>query len=181
MKPILVPAVLALSLLSSVAAHAENYAGVSVGRSDQKFNTPSYFDESDTAFKLYGGHKFNRHFGVETGYVFHGKSESRLSDWEASTKASSLYAAGTATLPLTEKFAVTGKLGIAYSRVTFDNPYVSGLSYKHGGPMAGIGASYVFSPTLAGVVEFEHFRKPLRNDWGTNEINSLTVGVRQTF
>lgn len=182
MKPISIPAALVLTLLSSVTVHAaENYAGVSVGRSDQKFNMPSYVDESDTAFKLYGGHKFNRHFGVEAGYVMHGESKSHLPGYQASTKASSLYLAGTATLPLTEKFAVTGKLGIADNHVQYNNPYSEKVTVSHTGVMGGIGASYAFTQTIAGVVELEHFRKPLKHGRGTNEITSLTMGVRKSF
>lgn len=177
MKPFLIPAVLALTLLSPLA-QAENYVGLNVGRSEQQFNTAPKFDDHAAAWKLYGGYNFTRNIGVEAGFAAHGKAELGY----ATSRASSLYVAATATLPLTEQFSLSGKVGVADNRTKFDYVEFGNTgTYAQAHGMAGVGASYKFAPSLSAVVEYEHFGKAVRQYGYNMKLNTVSVGVRKSF
>lgn len=178
-------AALAITLLSPLAAYAENYAGASIGRSEHKFDWTDD-DASATSFKLYGGHNFTRNFGVEAGYAAHGKWSMTNGDFGASTRVASLYVAATATLPVTEQFSLTGKLGVADNRMKYRNSHAgqagyTSPTYTRTHAMAGIGASYAFAPGLAGVVEYEHFGKTSTGGGNHMKVHSLSLGLRKSF
>ena len=78
-----------VSLAFGAAAHAEVtpgfYVGASIGQGTVKVDSVD-FDESDTAFKVFGGYSFNQHFAIELAYFDGGDAEmslgkGRLSEW----------------------------------------------------------------------------------------------------
>ena len=68
---------MALGLIAMPALAADDqgfYAGAGVGQmsvdSDTDLDgTPLSFDDSDTAFRIFGGWQFNENFGLEAGYI----------------------------------------------------------------------------------------------------------------
>lgn len=186
MKTFFNPALLALTAAFAAAvpftAHAENYVGLSVGKSEQKLSAGEFkFDKRDTAWKVYGGHKFNETFGVEAGFVSHGEVRRTIAAGEWNSDASTVYVAATATLPLAGGFSLTGKLGIADNRQKYGSGGWESPTSVTTKAMAGVGASYKFTPTVSGVVEYEHFGK-VYNYYGTSiKANTLSLGVRKSF
>jgi OOP family OmpA-OmpF porin len=77
-------------------------------------------------------------------------------------RASSVYVAGTGTLPINDQFALFGKLGLSVGRVS-GSVSAAGTTFTGSGNkssvMAGIGASYSFTKNLAVVAEYEDFGK----------------------
>jgi OmpA-OmpF porin, OOP family len=169
--------------LFTTLAHADGgYAGLSVGSAEQKksvaFSSTNVDRTKDTttAFKLLAGYQFNPTFGLEAGWVHHGSSDVKLSGSVATLKPETFYAAGTATLPLGSQFSLFGKLGLANNRAK-----INGSSENNTEVFAGAGLSYAFTPTVAGVVEYEDFGKVVDGPLVSAKSRVVSVGIRVAF
>ena len=179
------------------------YGGLSVGRSqaridEQRINasllaagltsTGMSKDERDTAFKLFGGYQFNRHFALEAGYFNLGKFGFTSTTTPAGTLNGQIRLQGlnldlVGTLPLTEKLSAIGRIGAqaANARDRFSgsgavavlnaNPRKTEVNYKF-----GAGLQYAFSPSLLMRAEAERYRV---NDAVGNRggVNLLSVSL----
>ncbi len=157
------------------------YVGVSVGRADQELDASLFTASHDsTAAKLVAGYRVNDTFGIEIGYLHQRTAELALSGTILSAKPRSFYAAATVGIPLTPEFALFGKLGASANRVKLSNFGAGERSESSTTALAGVGLSYAFTPTLAAVVEYEHFGKVL-DEGVTLKANLLSVGLRASF
>jgi OmpA-OmpF porin, OOP family len=134
--------------------------------------------------KIYGGYQLTEHFGVQAGYV-------RLRDINQNSGAGATlvtqtatghisYVAGTARLPLGQSFALTGKLGVSFGKVTDASPPTAATNLLVGSKtslLVGTGAEFVLNQNVAFAVELESYGKISNQVKG----NSLTVGTRFTF
>jgi OOP family OmpA-OmpF porin len=199
-----------IAAASGQAAAAEDapwYLGAGIGQSREQnhheritqqllgsgFTTTSIDDDSkDTAWKLFGGRKFNKNFAIEASYFKLGEFGFTAHTAPPGTltgkiKLQGVGVDGVGILPLTEKFSAFGKLGLQYaqSKDTFSgtgavtatnpNPSKSSAGYK-----LGLGAQYDFTPSLGLRGEWENYRI---NDAVGNKgnINTLMVGVVYMF
>lgn len=183
MKKNILMALIAAAAIAPVAAQAESYIGANVGRSDQKLSLPDFgsVTEHATAFKLYGGYQFNANFGIEGGYVDMGKAEITAAGATAGANPHSLYVAATGTMPLAERFALTGKAGFARHRTTLSATGSQDDKLSNTALMLGVGTSYAITPTMLAVVEYEHFGKVIDENDGNLKANVLSVGLRFKF
>lgn len=127
-------------------------------------------DERDTAFKLFGGYQFNRHFALEGGYFNLGKFGFTSTTQPAGTLSGQLKAQGlnvdvVGTLPVNERFAVFGRVGAHYTQtrdsfsgsgavsVSNSNPHKDAANYK-----VGVGMQYAFNQTVTLRAEAERYR-----------------------
>ena len=161
------------------------YAGLSIGQSRAKideeritatllasgFTTTSMTrDESDTAYKLFGGYQFNRYVALEAGYFNLGKFGFTSTTAPAGTLDGRIKLHGVnldvvGTLPLTERFSALARIGAQYAnaRDTFTgtgavnvlnpNPSAHALNYK-----AGLGLQYEVNAAFLVRVEAERYR-----------------------
>ncbi len=161
------------------------YGGLSIGQSRAKIDearitasllgsglttTSMARDESDTAFKLFGGYQFNRNFALEAGYFNLGKFGFTSTTVPTGTLDGRIKLQGVnldlvGTLPLTERLSAIGRVGAQYARAsdTFrgsgavqvlnPNPSAKGTRYK-----AGVGLQYELSPSLLVRAEAERYR-----------------------
>lgn len=134
--------------------------------------------------KIYGGYQLSENFGAQAGYV-------HLRDLNQNTGAGatlvrqtatghSAYAAGTARLPLGESFALTGKLGVSFGKVTDASPSTAATNLLVGSKtslLVGTGAEYVLNHQLSFSLELESYGKISERVKG----NTLTLGTRFTF
>ena len=134
--------------------------------------------------KIYGGYQLNENFGVQAGYV-------RMRDLNRNTGAGpalvkqtatghSAYVAGTGRWPLGESFALTGKVGISFGKVTDVSPTTVTTSLLQGSKtslLVGTGVEYVLNHNVSFSVELESYGKISEHVKG----DSLTVGTRFTF
>jgi OOP family OmpA-OmpF porin len=189
MKKMILAAAVLCCAVPAMAGDA--YVGASVGRSQQSAHLGAFLsDHGDqaTAYKLFGGYQFNQNFGVETGFADLGKlsidgSSEGLPAW-GDLRTRSFYAAGTASLPLTDKFAVSGKLGVAVNRVTetIHTPGWSGSeSRNRASLLAGVGASYALNEKVSLVAEYENFGKVAKSGGDHLKAEMVSVGGRMKF
>lgn len=127
-------------------------------------------DRRDTGYKLFLGYQLNRYVGFELGYFNLGKYGLANTTTPAGRLAGEIRAQGVnldvvGTLPVTEKFAVLGRVGAAYARtraqfagtgavtVTDPNP-----SRREANMKLGVGMQYAFSDGFMMRVEGEDYR-----------------------
>lgn len=97
-----------------------------------------------------------------------------------SASGQSIYAAGTARLPLGQSFALTSKVGISFGRVVSVSPPTADGDTLLGSKtslLVGTGAEYVFNDRLAFTVELESYGRISEQVKG----NTLTFGSRIVF
>jgi OOP family OmpA-OmpF porin len=192
MKPAHMLRVLGLAGLGSLTAFAATaqeagyyYGGLSIGQSRARINderitagllgaglqtSTMSLDESDTAFKLIGGYQFNRYLAVEGGYFDLGKFGFTSTTRPAGTLSGQIKLRGfnldlVGTLPLSERFAVIGRVGAQVARASDSfsgtgavqilgpNPSKRDTSYK-----VGLGLQYEVSPSFLVRAEAERYR-----------------------
>lgn len=202
--------VLASGSFAAVAADAGWYAGIGFGSGKYK-DMPSAAEidaellaeygivatstvyDTDTAWKLFAGYRFNKNFALEGSYADLGKAtwNSTVTVPAAGTvnfsgkgKAWSLAALG--ILPVTEQFEVFGKIGAQRWNVdasvtatgggggAADSSDDSGTSW-----LFGVGASYSFTKNLAVRAEWERYKNVGdENNTGQLDVDVWSLGVQ---
>lgn len=150
-------------------------------------------DNTDTAYKLFGGYQFNKNFAVEGGYFNLGEFGYTATTVPAGTlngniKLQGLNLDAVGMLPLADKFSVFGRLGLIYAQAkdhfsssgvvatpTDPNPSKNAWNYK-----AGLGVQYDFNESLGMRLEAERYRvdDAVGN---TGDINMYSVGLVYRF
>lgn len=178
-----------LGSIAAVSAMAQDagyaYGGLSIGQSHARidderitngllgagFRTTSMsLDESDTAFKLFGGYQFNRYVALEGGYFDLGKFGYTSTTVPAGTLHGQIKLRGfnldlVGTLPLSERFSVIGRVGAQVAKasdsfsgtgavqVLGPNPSKRDTNYK-----VGLGLQYEVNPSFLIRGEAERYR-----------------------
>ena len=159
-------AVVGLGMTSAVAMAADAdpgfYIGAGVGESRLEVDEVD-FDESDTAFKLYGGYRFNPYFSIELAYFDGGTAEEEQRDLPATLEieSSGVNVSAMVTAPFGENFSLFGKLGYASldfevaanvlgERIELDDATEEELSF-------GAGAAYKINENFSLRAEYEAF------------------------
>lgn len=185
---------------AAVGAHAAGpnadtgiYVGGAIGRSSFSLSSSNRApvpwggeksSKAGTAYKLYGGYRLTENFGVEAGYARLG----RVSQWSSvggyarlqGGSGQALYAAATARLPLGDAFAINGRLGVSRGRISGGDNWVPGnqrISGSSTGVMAGFGAEYRVTQSLAITADYDYFGKLSKQAKG----GMLTVGLKASF
>jgi OOP family OmpA-OmpF porin len=189
------------------AQEAGNYIGFGIGPSKAKIHddriagqllggglttTSIDDDDKDLAFKLFGGHKFNRNFALEGGYFNLGKfgftahtSPPGTLDGSAKFQGANIDAVG--ILPLGANFSAFARGGLTYVQtkdsfsrsgavtVSDPSPKKNSGNYKF-----GLGAQYDFTPSLGLRGDWENYR--VKDAVGNKgNINTFMVGLVYMF
>jgi OOP family OmpA-OmpF porin len=127
-------------------------------------------DQSGNAYKLFGGYQMDRHFGLEAGYFDLGKfgfntDTVPAGTLEGQTKLRGLNLDLVATLPLGERFALTGRIGAAATRASDHFAGTGAVTVLNPNPSKrrvdakyGAGLQYAFSPALWLRADAERYR-----------------------
>ena len=182
MKPArLALARLALTILSTVTFAAQAapndgivgaYARVEVGRSNLVLSSslPEVAaSEHDQAVKLFGGYRFNENLGIEIGYAALGSFSKNAIVGGASVKqdgtARSVFAVATGRMPVGESFALHGRQGPSFGKVSGTNllPEGDNLMGSKTSVLLGLGAEYRPKPNIALTVNYDSYGKLSNN------------------
>lgn len=174
------------ALAAPLAAHAENaYIGANVGRAEQKANIEGLsFKDNTTAYKLYGGYKFDQNFGVEAGFADLREAEKAGNGARIAAKPQALYVAATGSLPLNEQFSVFAKLGVARSHVKVSASaagFSDSASDNRTSAYVSVGAAYALNAKVSLVAEYENFDKVAKDGDSHIKADLLSVGIRYAF
>jgi OOP family OmpA-OmpF porin len=149
-------------------------------------------DETDTAWKAFGGYQINRYVGVEAGYFSLGRFGFSSTTTPAGSLAGQIRLHGinvdlVGTLPITEQLSAIARLGAQHASahdaftgqgavvVLSSNPSRSETNYKF-----GAGLQYAFTPNLMLRGEAERYR--INEAVGNHgDVNLYSVGLVFAF
>lgn len=151
------------------------YVGGAIGQSEASTycNGESGCEDSDTAWKIFGGYKLLEKVSIEGAYLNLG--DIRKDGQNSDVTGFGGYAVG--SLPVTEKFDAFAKIGGVYwkSNNTDGDEKGFGLSY-------GLGAKMTLNETTKLRAEWEKVTDVETSDNEETDINILSIGVElQTF
>jgi OOP family OmpA-OmpF porin len=165
-----------LCLIVSGTVHAAEesgpYLGAGIGTATNE-DEESGLDDSDTAFKLFGGYSFNKSFAVELAYLDAGTMEERFGPSTLEIDASGLIVSAIAAVPLGQWVSVFGKLGYAFYDVeaTLRNGNSSISESESDEDLAyGIGVKVDFNKIFGLRAEYEVVDVP------DGDFNTISVG-----
>jgi OOP family OmpA-OmpF porin len=188
-------AVSGLALSSGAFAQAKNtetgfYIGASVGQSTADCDTSGTTlscDDTDTAYKVFGGYKFNKNLAVEAGYAPLGEVNASGGGVNITAEANVWDLVAVGMLPLGNNFSIFGKLGVYNGKVEVSSnvPGISGdktttdLTY-------GLGAQFDFTRNLGIRGEWQRYasaKTPSIAGSGEDktDIDVLSLGVLWKF
>ena len=204
-------ALLVLAPGDEARAEPDWYLGASIGQSDANYsagdlqtdlaalgwsiNNPSTND-TDTAWKVYGGFAFNDFFALEAGYVELGEVNTRFGATIPPTDVDALLndtlsvhpylgngwvAAGVLSWPISpDRFSLTARAGLFAWKADIDVRVVSGGTGNVSGDesgtdgMYGVGVEWRINPTWSITADWERYQL---NDW----VDLPSVGLRFRF
>ena len=168
-------AVCALALsgaLTASQASAQFFVGGSIGQSDiddevtTGLITSGTVDGKDTAWKIFGGYMFNRHFGVEAAYVNLGEVSysgafGLLPVTGGKVELTAFNVSALGALPINEQFSLFGKIGFfGWEAEASDTTGGVPFSAKDDGTdlSFGVGVMFNFTPNFGVRAEYEFFQ-----------------------
>jgi OOP family OmpA-OmpF porin len=181
MKKALIACALCAAAISPALA-AGPYLGLGVNVTDQAgdFKTKS-------TLKLRGGYDFNDTWGVEAGVygVPHFDAfDGRLNPL-GKASGRTMYLAGKATMPISEKFALVTKLGLAHTRLKFDDAGLPAAgafgSSNTAGLYAAIGLKYALTDKTSLTFELERNGRNSRHVRNGVKPEMISVNVNRSF
>ena len=163
------------------------YAGANIGQSKFKVDCQpgQTCDDSDTAFKIFGGYSFNKNWAAELGYSDLGSAKISDPTGSAEIKATAWDLAAVFSWPFSSSgFSVFGRAGLYMGETKFSgdasgSKTTTDLTY-------GIGGQYDFSRNLGLRAEWQRFSKMKAHDDSTGDdstgdVDALTIGVIYRF
>ena len=153
------------------------YLGGSLGQAtftEWCVDSPSVLacDDKDTAWKIFGGYRFNRYFGVEGTYIDWGKATGTVTGpREVSAEQTSMGIAAVGSFELTPQFSVFGKAGFLMTEQ--ETPASSTTEREETEFHYGLGVKFAFTPQWAARAEWEKTEKL--------KVEMLSIGVEFRF
>jgi OOP family OmpA-OmpF porin len=138
-------------------ATPHTYVGIGIANAENRI-----VDAWKSDAKIFAGYQFDRNLGVETGFTRFGRVgvdvPGLYGNDHGRTKGSSSYIAGTYTLPLNERVAAYGKLGVSYNERSYVGNF-GALGEHDTGLYAGAGLQVKLTDKLALTGEYERYGK----------------------
>lgn len=156
------------------------HVGASLGRAE--LDGPCFpgtgCDDTDRAWRIYGGGKFNNMFGGEVGWVQFGDFST---GGGTDTRARGLDLALIAGIPFANNWSLFGKLGTVYGRTRVRGPAgLADLGKEDGwGPRIGVGLQMGLTPNWAVRVDLDRYR--FKFPGGRENIDALMIGAQYSF
>lgn len=201
---------LAVASAFSTPAFAQTspwYLGLNAGQSKLKDVNQSDFnasgvatnnvsiDDSDSAYKLFAGYKFNKNLAVEGGwtdlgkFTFNNTTTGPAGTANATVKAEGWFVSAVGILPLNEQFSLLGKLGTINSTVKTAGSTTGGIAFvedPNGKKSAwsavyGVGAQYNVNKSVGLRLEWERFAGLKSVNAGKGDVDLVSVGLTVGF
>ena len=160
------------------------FVGGSYGQSKLECDTSGIAgvscDDSDTAWRIFGGYQFNKNLAVELGYSALGEASISGGGITATVEAKAWDLVAVGILPITAQFSVFGKLGMymADSELSSNTPLIPGASDSNTDITYGIGLQYDFNKSLGVRAEYQQYKKVGSDDvGGDGDVDVMSVGV----
>jgi OOP family OmpA-OmpF porin len=198
-------------VVSSGVVHAQSadkagwYAGLDLGRSrlgmnggdvdgalaNQGIASATSLDQTDTAFGVNGGYRFNRYFALEGAYArlgsFDYSAPTGTDTIDGKFKASALSLAGVGIYPLSPQWSLYGKAGLARTDAKLEASSESGAtptentSHTGTGLLVGAGVTYDFDGGFFAKAGWDRYSKVGDSTTGSGPIDLYLLGVGMRF
>lgn len=154
------------------------YIGASVGQmeADGACGSGQSCDFKDTAFKVFGGYRFNRNLAGEVFWGEWGEISVRQGTASATGEIRTIGLAAVGILPINQQFELFGKLGFGNTKqkVSASAPGFTIAGQDTGTELLyGFGATYNFTRNLGVRAEWEFL-----ND---SEVDIMSIGIQYRF
>ncbi len=195
--------VLASGSIAAMAADSGWYAGASLGQSSTDYEAGTLksaleaagatgvvasVDNTDTAWKLFGGYQVNKNFAVEAAYVNLGSLTSNAtyatpagSPYRFNTDGDGYLLSVVGTLPVNETFAVFAKAGVfAWNlEATESTTLASANASADGTDMAyGLGVNWRISKQMGLRAEWDRFQDVGGgNNFNKHDVDLYSLGA----
>jgi OOP family OmpA-OmpF porin len=181
---------LALTLAAGTAAAQEAgfYLGASVGQSKvsnggcEGASGGITCEDTDTAFKVFGGYQFNRNIALELGY------SDRLAKLSASgfgtsaeVTVSAFEIVAVPSLPLSENFSLYGKVGVYAASTEARSSFGATADDSNTGGTIGLGVAYHFNKNITARADWQRYAKVGGDNVGEADIDTLNIGLLFRF
>ena len=175
-------------------SNATGLSGIDTTLAGAGISSTSTVGDTDTAWKLLAGYQVNKYFGVEGGYGNLGQynvnstvSAPGAGVGTATWKANNVWSlAGIGYIPIVDKLSAFGKVGFAYSKVSFNYSDTVGDAISNSksttSPLYGVGMKYDFGNNVSVRGEFERYQNVGdSNITGQSSINVFSLGLLYRF
>lgn len=178
---------------TALAQDGRPYLGLALGQSQADIDCTgtTSCDDSDTAWKVFGGFQFNRHFALEAGYANLGEVTAAVPAGggipaaDVAIEATAFELVGVGVLPLAERFSVYGKLGVYMAdtevRVSFAGLGSVTRSDDNTGLTFGLGLRYDVTPSLGVRAEWQRYSDVSADAFGESDLDLISLGVLWRF
>jgi OmpA-OmpF porin, OOP family len=162
------------------------YAGLSLGQSTADdactgVSGPGIScDDKDTAWKIFGGFQFNRHFALEFGYTDLGEVSASAPGVNVSIESSAFELVAVGMLPIADKFSIYGKLGMYRGETDASAPGQS-ISESNTDLTFGVGVRFDLTKNLGVRAEWQKYTDVGGGDIGTADVDVISIGVLFRF
>jgi OmpA-OmpF porin, OOP family len=168
------------------------YAGLAIGQSgvEDFCGGTSSCEDTDTAFKIFGGYQFNRYLAAEIAYTDLGKVSSSGTvfgiGFSDEFKTTAFEAVAVGSYPIgTSGFAPYGKIGIYYGETKF-NLNISGFGSSSVKETTtdltyGLGVRYDFHRNFAVRAEWQRYSSVGGGDIGESDVDMISIGAAYKF
>ncbi len=178
MKTVLLVSLLGAALIAP--AHAQTPSSTSFAQADVQgpyiglgvtTSRNEIVSGTKYAAKLFGGYDINQTWGMEAGYTGQAAFDSWLGLPSAGYgqhfhgRAKSFYVAAKATMPISQRFALISKLGVAHTRGEVDVRNLSSEPFYEeekgrSGYYSSLGVKFLVTPAIALTLELERNGRP---------------------
>jgi len=174
MKKIAIAALLSTFVAGNAAAADSSYAGISLGRSSASATSNAVLTKStDTVAGILVGYQFNRNWGIEAQYTglgkFAGTHTAPAATFSGKTDALSLTALG--ILPVSDRFSIYGKLGIARAKTSASSVPAQLTGATRSAGTYGLGAQFNVNGSVGIRIGWDRY--------GIATTSGTTLGVKE--
>jgi OOP family OmpA-OmpF porin len=178
----------ASSALAQATQETGAYAGLSLGQSKAKdgcsgvTGTGVSCDDTDTAWKVFGGYQFMRYLGAELAYTDFGKVKASAPGVSAEIKANAWELVAVGSYPIgTSGFAPYVKAGFYRGEAKLSSNVGISAKETNNDWTAGIGVRYDIMRNFAVRAEWQRYNSVGGGDVGKSDTDVLSIGALYKF
>lgn len=177
-------------VLASAAAAAQDkgfYAGGAIGQTKAKDfcdglgGTGISCDDTDQAWKVFGGYQFTRNFAAEFGYIDAGSVTASFGTLREEIEATAFELVGVGILPVVDKFSVYGKLGLYRAEIEDRTNFGFSADETNTDITFGFGVRYDFGGRFAVRAQWQRYQDVGGGDIGESDVDVMSVGFLVRF
>lgn len=192
-KKAIMAAVISAAMIVPVVSHAQSqdrgfYAGASIGQSDVQDGCDGLSgvagiscDDSDSAWKIFGGYRLNPNLAVELGYTDLGEISASGFGVNVSAESSAWELVGVGSFPINNQFSIYGKLGMYRAETDGRSNVGVAADESNTGLTFGFGVAYNFTRAVAVRAEWQKYSDVGGGNVGESDVDVMSVGLVVNF